>query len=325
MDPQQQMNGFGPLPQRRGESAKAFAKFFVIVTAIACVMAVFIPQDIEVINDYVLFSVHGTGRLLLSFVIGKVVQKICLLWEERRHRHTRYNGSTIEVLKSTIALSSEDQFLFSVTATLQLCSFAFQLERATFSHVDYQFGLFCLNSCWVGLLSFAVGCREPPIVEVSRINERENRNVADGLAYGYYFNHLKIVLPELDEKIGESEVYRGRISRKKLYILIPKNCDIPQRIQDADSRVTVAGDLNNKETDQAGSKRVYKFIVHCIQLTDEAEPCYLVLEYASTLRTLDKMSRSREAALSSEQREEQVLFLILLFSFVKKYSSPSQG
>ena len=322
MDPQQQMNGFGPLPQRRGESAKAFAKFSALVTAIACVMAVFIPQDMEVIKDYVLFSVHGTGRLLLSFVIGKVVQKICLLWEERRHRHTRYNGSTIEVLKSTFAFSSEDQFLFSVTAALQLCSYAFQLERTTFSHVDYQFGLFCLNSCWVGLLSFAVGCREPPIVEVSRINERENKNVADGLAWGYYFNYLKIVLPKLDEKIVESVEYRDRISRKKLYILIPKNCYIPQIIQEADSRVTFAGDLDPIETYQAGNKRVYKLTVQCIRFTEEAPPCYLVLEYATTLRTLDEMSRSREAGLSSQQREEQVLFLILPYSFVKKYSSP---
>ena len=322
MDPQQQNNGFGPLPQRRSESAKDFAfKLLVLVPAIACVMAVFIAQDEGVIKDYMFFSIYGTGRLMLSFIIDKVMLKICQLWEERRHRHTRYNGSWKKVLRSTFAFSSTDSFFSIATVFLLVLSYILQPECSTFSHVDYQFLIFCLNSCWVALLSFAVGCRVPSILEVSRINERENKNVADGLAWGYYFAYLKAVLPKLNEQIGKSEEYRYKISRKKLYILIPKNCYTFQRIQDADSRVTVAGNLEPFELYRAGTKRVYKLTVHSIQFAGEVEPCYLVLEYATTLMTLNEMSRNAEAGLSREQRDEQVLFLILLFSFVK-YSSP---
>ena len=324
MDPQQQNNGFGPLPQRRGESAKTFAKFVVVVPAIVCFIAVFIAQDKGVIKDYVFFSIYGTGRLLLSFIIGKVMQKVCQLWEERRHRHTRYNGSWKKVLKSTFAFSSGDSFFSFVTVFLVVLSYVFQLECATFSHMDYQFWILCLNSCWVALLSFAVGCREPSIVEVSRINERENKNVADGLAWGYYFAYLKSVLPKLDELIGKSEEYRDKISRKKLYILIPKNCYSFQRIEDADSGVTVAENLEPYEVYRAGTKRVYKLTVHRIQFAGEAEPCYLVLEYATTLMTLNEMSRNAEAGLSREQRDEQVLLLILLFSFLR-YFLPDKG
>ena len=61
-------------------------------------------------------------------------------------------------------------------------------------------------------------------MEVSQINERENKNVADGLAWSYYFGYLKLVLPKLDEQIGKSEKYRYDVSRRKLYILLPKNC-----------------------------------------------------------------------------------------------------
>ena len=318
MDPQQQMNGFGPLPKRRGEFAKGFAKLSVLVPAIACIMAVFIVQDKGAVKDGMFFSIYGTGRLMLSFIIGKVMLKICQFCEEMRHRHTRYNGSLKKVLGSTFAFSSGDSFFSFVTVFLLVLSYVLQLGCTTFSHVDNQFWILCLNSCWVALLSFAVGCREPSILEVSRINERENKNVADGLAWGYYFAYLKVVLPKLDEQIGKSEEYRDKISRKKLYILIPKNGYIFPSIQEADSRVTVAKKLTFT-IDRAGTPRTYTLTVHRIQFASETEPCYLVLEYCTTLMTLYEMNT--EAGLSREQRDEQVLFLILLFSFVK-YSSP---
>ena len=312
MDPQQQNNGFGPLPQRRGESAKAFATLLALVPAIACVMAVFIAQDKGVIKEYIFISIYGIGRLMLSFIIGKVIQKICQLWEERRHRHTRYNGNWKKVLRSTFAFRSGDAVFSFVTVFLLALSYALQLESTTFSHLDYQFWILCLNSCWVALLFFAVGCQEPSIAEVSRINERENKNVADGLAWGYYFAYLKSVLPKLAEQIGTSEEYRYKISRKKLYILIPKDCNTFKRMEDADSRIKADGNLNPYEVYRAGTRRVYKLAVHSIQFAGEEEPYYLVMEYATTLMTLNEMSRNPEAGLSRQQRDEQVLFLILL-------------
>jgi len=91
----------------------------------------------------------------------------------------------MNIFKSTFTFSYGDNVFFSVTVVLLVISHALQLECSTFSHVDSQFGLLVLNSCWVALLSIAAGCREPSIVELSRINERENKNVADGLAWGY--------------------------------------------------------------------------------------------------------------------------------------------
>ena len=317
MDPQQWFNGFGPLPQRRGEFAKGFAILSVLVLAITCVMAVFIVQDKAAVKDGMLFSIYQTGRLMLSFIIGKVMQKICQFCEEVRHWHTRYNGN-LKKFGSAFAFSSGDSIFSFVTVFLLVLSHVLQLGCTTFSHVDYQFWILCLNSCWVALLSFAVGCREPSILEVSRVNERENQNVADGLAWGYYFAFLKVVLPKLDEQIGKSVRYRDKISRKKLYILIPKNGYIFPTIQDADSRVTVAETLKFTIY-RAGTPRTYTLTVHSIQLASETEPCYLVLEYCTTLMTLYEMNT--QAGLSREQRDEQVLLLILLFSFVR-YSSP---
>ena len=312
MDQNQENNGFGPIPKRRREYAKVSATLLVVVAAIACIIAALVSQDKVVL----FFPMFLTGRLLLSFVIGKVMQKACQFVEEWRHRKTRYKGKPMNVFKSTFTFSYGDYVFFSVTVVLLAISHALQLECSTFSHVDGQLGLLVLNSCCVAWLSIAAGCREPSMVEISRINERENKNVADGLAWGYYLAHLKIVLPKLDEQIGKSEEYRDKIKSKKLYILVPKNCNTFQRIQDADSRVKADGNLEPYEIYRAGTKRVYKHTVHKIQYTAEEEPCYLVLEYATTLMTLYEMSRYTDSGLGREQREEQVLFLILLFNFL---------
>ena len=317
MKPQQENNGFGPIPERRGERAKASAGLLVVVAATACAIAAFVSQD-KVVKDYVLFfPIFVTGRLLLSFVIGKVVQKICQFVEETRHFRKRYKRSLPNLFISTFTFGYGDCVFIFVTVFLLAISRALQQECSTFSHVDSQFGLLVVNSCWVALLSIAAGCREPSKVEISRINERENKNVADGLAWGYYLAHLKIVLPELEDQIDKSE-YRDKIKSKKLYILVPKNCNTFRRIEDADSRVNEDGKLEPYETYRAGTKRVYTHTVHRIQYRAEEEPCYLVLEYATTLMTLYEMSKDTDSGLGREQREEQVLFLILLFNFFVK-------
>ncbi|XP_044173251.1 stimulator of interferon genes protein-like [Acropora millepora] len=307
MKPQQENNGFGPIPERRGERAKASAGLLVVVAATACAIAAFVSED-KVGKDYVLFfPIFVTGRLLLSFVIGKVMQKTCQFVEETRHFRKRYKRSLPNLFISTFTFGYGDCVFIFVTVFLLAISHALQQECSTFSHVDGQFWLLIANSCWVALLSIAAGCREPSIAEVSRINERENKNVADGLAWGYYLAHLKIVLPKLHEQIDKSEEYRGKIKNKKIYILVPKDCNIIQSLQCADSRLKADGKLEPYEVYRAGTKRVYNYIVHSIQRTAEEEPCYIVLEYATTLMTLYEMSMYTNSGLSSQQRDEQVV------------------
>ncbi|XP_015753479.1 PREDICTED: stimulator of interferon genes protein-like [Acropora digitifera] len=314
MDPQQQNNGFGPLSKRRGRSATTVAVILVVVPVFALVITVIIAQDKKLEKDYLLFFINGTGRLLLSFVIGKLLQKMCLFCEEVQHKETRYNGSLKKVLKSTFAFRFGDYMFFFLSVFLLVLIYAFEVKCTTFCHEKY-FWLFCLNSCWVAMLSFVVGCREPSIVEVSQINERENKNVADGLAWSYYFGYLKLVLPKLDEQIGKSEEYRFKVTRKKLYILLPKNCYTFETIDKADPRVTIAGNLEPYETNRAGIlKRGYGHTVYRVKMPlpdgGEDEPYFLVLEYATPLMSLYDMSQNAEAGLSREQRDEQVVLFI---------------
>mgnify|MGYP000480070700 CR=1 FL=1 len=145
MDQKQENNGFGPIPKRRGEYAKVSATLLVVVAAIACVIEALVSQDKVVF----FFPMFLTGRLLFSFVIGKVMQKACQFVEECCHWKTRYNRNPINIFKSTFTFSYGDYVFFSVTVILLVISHALQLECSTFSHVDSQFGLLVLNSCWV--------------------------------------------------------------------------------------------------------------------------------------------------------------------------------
>ena len=316
MDPQQQNNGFGPLSKRRGKYATVAAAIILVVAVFAVYVmikaSIVQGSDGDERKDNVLFFIFGTGLLLLSLVIGEGMQRICMFCEEIRHKETRYNGSWKKVLTSTFAFRFGHLILTLFVVSLLAVCYALYTNYNTFYRADY-FILFSLNSFGVSLLSFIVGCREPSIVEVSQINERENKNVADGLAWSYYFGYLKLVLPKLDEQIGKSAEYRYKILRKKLYILLPKNCYTFETIEKADPRVTIAGNLEPYEMNRAGIlKRVYRHTVHRIEMPrpdgSEDEPYFLVLEYATPLMSLYDMSVNTEAGLSRQERDEQVFF-----------------
>ena len=146
-------------------------------------------------------------------------------------------------------------------------------------------------------------------MEVSEINERENKNVADGLAWSYYFGYLKLVLPHLEGQIGKSD-YKYKITKKKLFILLPKNCYTYATIEEADPRITVAGNLPSYDINRGGIlKRSYKHTVHKIEISGpdgEVNEYHVVLEYATPLMSLFDMSEHTECGLSRQERDEQV-------------------
>ena len=208
-----------------------------------------------------------------------------------------------KVLNCTFAFTYLGYILIVFVVFIIVVSYALYANFNTFCRSDYVI-LFCLNSFLVPLLS----------MEVSQINERENKNVADGLAWSYYFGYLKLVLPVLEDQISKSEDYRFKITKKKLFILLPKSCYTYETIDKADPRVISDGNLPPYERNRGGIfKRVYMHTVHRVEMSemplpdgDVEEPYYIILEYATPLMTLYDMSRNAEAGLSREQRDEQV-------------------
>ncbi|PFX29187.1 Stimulator of interferon genes protein [Stylophora pistillata] len=143
-------------------------------------------------------------------------------------------------------------------------------------------------------------------VEKSDLYEKENKNVADGLAKGFYFGYLRLVLPQLNEKIADSVEFRYLLNAKKVFILLPKTCFTCDSIVDADSRVKWADDLPPLEISRGGIlKRIYKHAVYKVEMPcpdGTVEEYHFILEYAMPLMTLYDMSQYADPPLSHEER-----------------------
>ena len=307
MDRQQENNGFGPLSKPRGKASLLAA---LLVVAFCAVVHLKIANSTgnQQGRDEFVFLLFISALLILSLAVGEVVRRACLGIEEIRHKQTRYEGSWKKVFNSTFAFKDGLAILVVGVASFLTVSSVLYRDCDTFCRAEYAI-FFSLNCFLAPQLLFLVGLRELSSVEVSEINERENKNVADGLAWSYYFGYLKLVLPHLEGQIGKSD-YKYKITKKKLFILLPKNCYTYDKIVDADSRITVAGNLDSYDINRGGiSKRSYKHTVHRIEMPrpdGEVDEYHVVLEYATPLMSLYDMSEHAECGLSREGRDEQV-------------------
>ena len=308
MDRQQENNGFGPLSKPRGKASFLAALLVVAFCAVVHLKIAHSTGNQQGRDEFV-FLLFISALLILSLAVGEVVRRACLGIEEIRHKQTRYEGSWKKVFNSTFAFKDGLAILVVGVASFLTVSSVLYRDCDTFCRAEYAI-FFSLNCFLAPQLLFLVGLRELSSVEVSEINERENKNVADGLAWSYYFGYLKLVLPNLEGQIVKSEHYRYKITKKKLFILLPKNCYTYDKIVDADSRITVAGNLDSYDINRGGIlKRSYKHTVHRIEMPrpdGEVDEYHVVLEYATPLMSLYDMSEHAECGLSREGRDEQV-------------------
>ena len=182
MDPQQQNNGFGPLSKPRGKAALLTALIVILISgAVHVKVTVSQASGEKESRDKIHFLIFGAALLALSLVLGELVQRLCLVIEEIQHRQTRYEGSWRKVFNSTFAFKYGRSILIVTVASLLIVCYAFYEHCDTFCRSEYVI-FFTLNCFLVPVLLFLVGFRELSSVEVSQINERENKHVADGLA-----------------------------------------------------------------------------------------------------------------------------------------------
>ena len=301
----QEHNGFGPLSELRGNTATITSAIVVVISSATLLLAVTWNEMREGIR----FLVFTVAFLTLSVVLGEIVRRLCLVSEEIKHKHARYRGDWKAVLKTTFTFGNVECILGVATvSTLMLC-YQLYAYREVFFRPDFAI-LFLLNCLVVPQLSFLVGLRQLSPVETSDLNEKENKNVADGLAWSYYFGYLRLVLPRLELRISESEYFRHKITDRKLFILLPKTCFTCDDIEQADSRVKWVGNLPESKINRGGIKeRSYKHAVHEIVMPfpDGTEEKYhFIVEYATPLMSLYDMSRFTDAQLTGSERDHQV-------------------
>ncbi|CAH3184332.1 unnamed protein product [Porites evermanni] len=98
MDSQQPNNGFGLLSKPRGSGAVFGAFLVVVVSGAVHIVNAIAFFSIKESKDEILFLFFGAALLTLSLVLSELVRRVCLVNEERRHRHTRYERMSSFVL-----------------------------------------------------------------------------------------------------------------------------------------------------------------------------------------------------------------------------------
>lgn len=302
MDVTQQNNGFGPLAERRGKRA-VYASFVALIIFILCTIG-FSSEDWH-------FCVFSFALSTLAILLGELIRRVCLFAEEFKHKNSRYGGSLANVLKTTFSFNEVKTLaVFFIFMSGMVFVYLFEQPKP-FSHSQFM-ALFALNIGVVPLSLFIIGLRELSPVEVSELNERENKNVADGLAWSYYYGYLKLVLPHLEQQINKSEKHRYSINVQKVFILVPKNCNFPPngKITAEDDRIKLDGSLEPLKISRGGiHERLYKHSVHRIDMPNK-EPYYCIAEYATPLLTLFDMSNNPEAALKRDEKDHQCMVFI---------------
>ena len=174
-----------------------------------------------------------------------------------------------------------------------------------------------LTSALLGSLgTHLLDIKSPTKVEISDLNETQNKHVSDGLAWSYYFGYLKLILPGWDNTIQsahapkftiDGEDIRDKISDNRLFIVIPKSCWCYKAFVDIDPRISFVTTMPEQRITRGGvQERVYKNSLYKVSLKGK-EPAYVMLEYATPLLSMYDMSKNSEAAFTETNKDEQVV------------------
>lgn len=170
--------------------------------------------------------------------------------------------------------------------------------------------------------------------ELSNLNETENKHVADGLAWSYYYGYLKLMLPSIDVMvstavkddycIGNSDL-RDKLSSKKIFIVIPKDCYTYESFTDVDSRITFASSMPPQHRTRGGvQERVYKNTVWKIDFSED-DKSYVMMEYATPCLSMYDMTKHKEAKFSQEDLEAQVKEFALKLELILESDAQCKG
>ncbi|XP_041728060.1 stimulator of interferon genes protein isoform X2 [Coregonus clupeaformis] len=279
------------VPQPRGSLPKACA--IGLATVVTVAILVLEPEC---------FFRHVAAAILI-LTVGPSLHGVFLLSEEcLHHANTRYRGGRLgQMVTACVGVCT---LLGVGLAVLLFVLTKPQPWRDQWSMV--------ILACVLYPLLKTLGVLGPSEVEVSEICEKRKMNVAHGLAWSFHLGYLNLVLPRLEGSIAEFRAsnmvgpFETKGSRK-LLILLPLNANITHKLEDADTNINFHDNLPNTEIDRAGVRgRVYKHSVYSV-LDKDRQVHHCVVEYATPLLTLYKMSQESSAGFGEKDRREQVL------------------
>lgn len=255
-------------------------------------------------RDDLIIPIQALSQAFILQIITTTITSIFYFMEERKHIKTRYRNKWYNVIQSSLKLPFTKTVLVFVSAIVIFFAINSEEERETpRTTIIFHMLVSIVTHCVLFLLEF----HAPSKADISEISETKNLNVAHGLAWSYYFGYLKIVLPELDVKLAQY-TRAGRTftaSTQKLFILLPLSCHVTNTFTEQDQHISVDGNLPEIQQNRGGvSMRSFKHTVHRVLDAQNAEH-YIVMEFATPLRSLLDISNQTHTGFSADDRLEQ--------------------
>lgn len=336
-------HGFGPIPEKRQKRAafvSASLSFIIMVTMLGAftkpkveLRAVetnrsTLPHSqmiCEAKDEHYHVGIFIWALNLVGIILGEFMNRFCLIFEEYFHLHTRYNSSKLKMFSACFSDISLKAVLFATLVAFIIIGSTLLSQGIGYFKLEYI--EIILSGIGSGsLVLYLLSLNTLSRVQISSLLENNNRLVANGLAWSFYFGYLKLILPGLTKRISETEwPWAKKLSSKKLFILMPRDCYAFGKLSDEDSAIELQegeDDALTYEVERAGiHKRSYKNVVYSVR--DETETFHVLAEYATPLCSMYDMSHSSEANLSQEDRDEQAkLFLRTLEAILDNPAEP---
>ena len=229
-----------PVPKKRGKSARYIS---IIICAIAAILVltfciinreedVYYPnkEQKNTTNNYyrkekktTFPGLFTTALGLFSVVVGTLVDRLSLLFEERHHRRARYSGSWKKMIKACFSgIVWGPVFALLGFTLIIVMVLIFLTDRPVF---QLSYLVYIFSGIGVGpLIMHLLNLNTESAVYISTILEEKGVYVANGLAWSYYFNYLKKALPKFEEAVNRTEGVN--LFSNKLLLLVPLNCDM---------------------------------------------------------------------------------------------------
>ena len=154
-------------------------------------------------------------------------------------------------------------------------------------------------------------------VHVSTIIEQKHTNIANGLAWYYYFTYLNKALPIFTDLTSG----HNRLSENKLLLLLPHDCYTEDNLEKIDGNFRKENDLEHDQDNES-----VRFPVYRLTVKEDDYKYYAVQFVKEPLQTLANMCKSDHVdGIKLEQLEDEVklicrtLFEIMRTKLNKRY------
>ena len=178
----------------------------------------------------------------------------------------------------------------------------------------FSFTMYVTNIVCSSFVMHLLNLKQLSLVEYSHLNETEDKHLAAGLAWGYYFGYLKEQLPNLkslvEKAIAPHSIIEGYDARDYLkpimYIIIPKDCCCTDSFEKCNDKIKFIINLEEKRNTGGINERSYKSSIYSIKPNGH-EPKYIIMEYAKPVRNLFLMSLHTKNELKKEDLDHEVV------------------